>query len=491
MIFFNDVAAAEIIFENPRSGQWVADLRFSGLTNEEKLKLTTGTKSKMVLDFEEQYWIGTIVEVTHNFPDTNIRIIAGDGKMNLPTKAKQSKVTNGKQISDAIVEDTTAAKPQQSLVPGPVIPPLSEQEKLLLNLTKSSNQKVAFQAALAWNFLEKKKEEKLKRDQLSALQKANQENDNKELLGLISNTNIEKWQKLENVEAGKQLDKSIKASTKNQNATWRINRDGNIVYTTDTNTSVRSTVPTSAQLLSTKNSTAVFQVYDLDYYPEPGSWFEDDSSADVDGNINIWRVEHVRLTGDSKRLTVKLFQVSPTNNIKSIVNKIHEEAYQRSYSANIHRQNSDGTLDLLPDDALIKGTGLANIPIRAPLGFSFSNVPADARAIVQYENNDPSKPYVVGFVQLDASEHNASNYYLTIGNTSNAVPVAKATVADERLDALETKLNDLITKYNAHIHTTTATVGATATVGVISATTSTETSITAGESTAVTRLKVE
>lgn len=42
-------------------------------------------------------------------------------------------------------------------------------------------------------------------------------------------------------------------------------------------------------------------------------------------------------------------------------------------------------------------------------------------------------------------------------------------------NAVNDKLNDLITKYNAHIHVTTATVSATAIPGVISPTTSSET----------------
>lgn len=53
--------------------------------------------------------------------------------------------------------------------------------------------------------------------------------------------------------------------------------------------------------------------------------------------------------------------------------------------------------------------------------------------------------------------------------------IAGFTGLKEGFDTLRTDLNNLITAYNAHIHTTTATVGATPTPGIISPTTSTGT----------------
>lgn len=47
----------------------------------------------------------------------------------------------------------------------------------------------------------------------------------------------------------------------------------------------------------------------------------------------------------------------------------------------------------------------------------------------------------------------------------------------QKVNRLENKLNDLVAKYNAHIHITTATVGASATPGTIAPTTTTETPI--------------
>lgn len=58
-----------------------------------------------------------------------------------------------------------------------------------------------------------------------------------------------------------------------------------------------------------------------------------------------------------------------------------------------------------------------------------------------------------------------------------------------KINRLESKVDDHITKYNSHIHTTTATIGSSATPGVISPTTSTETPI--GTQTTVSDLENE
>jgi len=48
----------------------------------------------------------------------------------------------------------------------------------------------------------------------------------------------------------------------------------------------------------------------------------------------------------------------------------------------------------------------------------------------------------------------------------------------DKINRLEDKVNSLINKFNSHIHTTTATVSASAVVGVIAPTTSQETTVT-------------
>ena len=87
---------------------------------------------------------------------------------------------------------------------------------------------------------------------------------------------------------------------------------------------------------------------------------------------------------------------------------------------------------------------------------------------------------VVGFVADGAdglriktekmsADINRDNIIFNGGDLNGLVVIQKLT---DKLNELKDTVNDLITKYNAHIHTTTATVG-TGPVGVLSPTTST------------------
>lgn len=69
-----------------------------------------------------------------------------------------------------------------------------------------------------------------------------------------------------------------------------------------------------------------------------------------------------------------------------------------------------------------------------------------------------------------SADINRENIIFNGGNLNGLVVIQKLT---DKLNELKDTVNDLITKYNAHIHTTTATVGAGPSLGVISATTST------------------
>lgn len=433
MILFNNIPATEIMFENPRSGQWTADLKFINLSSDQQNQLRVGLKSKLQIDYEDQSWVGSIVSINYVYPYINIRVIGGDGRMDLPTKAKQNKAGNADQATNGITDDTNTPKPstetssQPSYTVDLPAAPTNLQNFLKDKVKNAGSERVKVQAALLYNYIEKRNaalEERLK-ETYAARYKQNQELEQQTVLNQIRGTSIQGFQKLDGVDSGKQLRKTLQDKTKNPSTTWRINRDGDLVYVTDSNPEVKSVLPTKAFLLASSENTISFQTNDLDYYPEPGSWFVDDTTEDENGNVKVFRVEHVRLFANAEKIILKVFQNSMNNTVRSIVSKKEEESFQKNYSAQIHRQNSDGTLDLLPDDDLIKGTGLSNIPIRSPLGFSFTGIPEGARAVVQYENNDPSKPYVVGFVELTSSQHSES-YNVIIGNPNAAEFVALA-----------------------------------------------------------------
>lgn len=82
-----------------------------------------------------------------------------------------------------------------------------------------------------------------------------------------------------------------------------------------------------------------------------------------------------------------------------------------------------------------------------------------------------------------------ANKVVHVGAETAEAFIARADYTDARVEALQKKIDDLISKYNAHIHTTTATIG-TGGPGVISPTTSTETPVGAQATVAATKGKV-
>lgn len=70
-----------------------------------------------------------------------------------------------------------------------------------------------------------------------------------------------------------------------------------------------------------------------------------------------------------------------------------ERIYLRSYECSVERQADDGSLDLLPDDAVIRGLGLQGVPIYHGLPGVTVRVVPGARVLLQFVAGDPAKPY--------------------------------------------------------------------------------------------------
>lgn len=70
-----------------------------------------------------------------------------------------------------------------------------------------------------------------------------------------------------------------------------------------------------------------------------------------------------------------------------------ERLYLRSYECTVEAQSADGSLDLLPDDERIRGTGLQGVPIYHGLPGVTVRVVTGARVLLQFVGGDPTKPY--------------------------------------------------------------------------------------------------
>lgn len=68
--------------------------------------------------------------------------------------------------------------------------------------------------------------------------------------------------------------------------------------------------------------------------------------------------------------------------------------YYAQHPAAVLSQHDDDTVDVLPDDATLRGNGLSNVPIRHGLPGVRVRVVAGSRVLLGFEGGDPARPYV-------------------------------------------------------------------------------------------------
>jgi len=66
--------------------------------------------------------------------------------------------------------------------------------------------------------------------------------------------------------------------------------------------------------------------------------------------------------------------------------------YSRWYPAKVLKQAGDGSLELLPDAAKLRGTGLTRVPIRHGIPGVHVTVPAGGKVLLFFESGDPKLP---------------------------------------------------------------------------------------------------
>jgi len=66
--------------------------------------------------------------------------------------------------------------------------------------------------------------------------------------------------------------------------------------------------------------------------------------------------------------------------------------YSRLYPARVIRQSGDGTLEIMPDDQIIRGNGLTGVPLRLGIPGLSVTVPAGGKILLFFEAGDPKRP---------------------------------------------------------------------------------------------------
>lgn len=67
------------------------------------------------------------------------------------------------------------------------------------------------------------------------------------------------------------------------------------------------------------------------------------------------------------------------------------------YPATVVSQAGDGTIDVLPDDAKVRGLGLSGLRLRYGLPGFVATVPALSRVLIGWEAGDPTRPYAMAW----------------------------------------------------------------------------------------------
>lgn len=84
----------------------------------------------------------------------------------------------------------------------------------------------------------------------------------------------------------------------------------------------------------------------------------------------------------------------PSSTLARIIRFVMRDTlYHAQYISTVQSQDSDGNLDLLPDDERVRGTGLSRVPIRYGIPGVKARVVAGARVTLAFEAGDPSRPF--------------------------------------------------------------------------------------------------
>lgn len=67
--------------------------------------------------------------------------------------------------------------------------------------------------------------------------------------------------------------------------------------------------------------------------------------------------------------------------------------YLALYPATVSKQAADGSLDLLPDDPVVRGAGFSGVRLKTGVPGLRATVPGGTRVLLGWEGGDPSRPY--------------------------------------------------------------------------------------------------
>lgn len=174
--------------------------------------------------------------------------------------------------------------------------------------------------------------------------------------------------------------------------------------------------------------------------------------------IDGFRIERMTVNVSNQGLAVWFFRSDPYRNPH--IDEL-KHVLSASYPATIVTQNADGvdgklggTLQVIPDDPLIRGGGMDKLRIRGLPGV-YIRVPDGQRCSVSFDAQDAGRPYISGFLgepEPGKLDQTTDNFCLVLGNPSNADFVSLDELVQNNLSEIKSAIASLVWDFNAHVH---------------------------------------
>jgi hypothetical protein len=171
-------------------------------------------------------------------------------------------------------------------------------------------------------------------------------------------------------------------------AAWRVLRDGTVWFGTETWPEVAPEGTLVNETWHDGHLTLASETPDM----VPGTVYQGQKIEHVTHEFGTTLRTHIRTQGgDAVSALGKLIK-----NARGI-------DFSREYPCKVVTQNTDGTLQLLPDDEVMKSSGLDHVPIRYPFPGLRVKVKNGARCHLAFAAGDQTRPYATNW-ELDADK---------------------------------------------------------------------------------------
>jgi hypothetical protein len=161
-------------------------------------------------------------------------------------------------------------------------------------------------------------------------------------------------------------------------ASWRVLRDGTVWFGTETWPEVEPSGEITQQNWQEGHVELASETPDM----VPGTVFQGQKIEQVTHRYGVSLRTEIR-TSSAGSAFAGLFK-----------SRQHEIDYSREYPCKVVTQHADGTLQLLPDDAVMRSAGLDHVPIRYGIPGLKATIASGARCHLSFAAGDPSRPFV-------------------------------------------------------------------------------------------------